>query len=145
MKRSVCLITLVVLSCIVLSGCGDGRPARVLVSGRVMIDGRPVTSGAVRFIPTGGRPSTGEIDPEGRFSLSTFDPGDGCTLGTHTVIVQSMDEIDGKTRRWNTPKKYASEKTSKLVESITEATDSMQLQLTWGDERGPIIERIYGE
>jgi hypothetical protein len=145
MKRNVRSVAIIVVGCILFHGCGDGRPPRVPVSGRVTIDGRPVTSGAIRFIPMGGRPSTGEIDSEGRFALSTFDPGDGCTLGTHTVTVQSMDEIDGETRRWNTPKKYASEKTSKLVESVSEATDSLQLQLTWGDERGPIIEKIYGE
>ena len=34
-------------------GCGDGRPARVAVAGRVLIDGKPVERGYVRFVPRG--------------------------------------------------------------------------------------------
>ncbi len=50
------LILLTTLSVVVLPGCGDGRPTRVPISGQVLIDGKPLTTGAVRLVPAGARP-----------------------------------------------------------------------------------------
>ncbi|QDT00957.1 hypothetical protein HG15A2_42990 [Adhaeretor mobilis] len=49
----------VVLTLGLLSGCGDGRPERVAVSGVVLIDGKPLTHGSVLFVPGQGRPGGG--------------------------------------------------------------------------------------
>ncbi len=127
------------------SGCGDGRPRRVPVSGQVVIDGQPLTTGAVRFYPSDGRPATGEIDANGRFSLFTYEPGDGCPPGTHRVAVFSSEEVNSTTRHWYTPKKYASANTSDLTQTIDGPTDSVLIELTWGAEKGPIVEHYYGE
>ena len=51
------------------TGCGDGRPERVPVAGVVLIDGEPLTSGNIKFVPKDGRPSAGKIGPDGRFNL----------------------------------------------------------------------------
>jgi hypothetical protein len=126
-------------------GCSDGRPKRVPVSGQVLIDGQPVRSGGIRFFPHEGRPSTGAIDAEGRFSLSTFEPGDGCTIGPHRVAVVSVEELNSMTRRWNVPKTYASPDTSGITQTIDTPLDSLVIQLTWGKQQGPIIEKSYGE
>jgi hypothetical protein len=121
-------------------GCGDERPERVKVSGVVMIDGKPLTSGSVRFIPTGSRPETGVIDENGRFTLSTFQPGDGCILGTHTVTIHAADTVDEFTLRWNTPKKYAVATTSGIQKTIDQPTDSMQIEISWDGKPGPFTE-----
>jgi len=137
-------IGLLIFACTAV-GCSDGRPSRVPVSGQVLIDGEPLTFGAVRFHPEEGRPSTGELDQEGRFSLSTFEPGDGCPLGTHRVAIISVEELSSTTRRWNAPKEYASPGRSGLSQTIDGRTDSVLIELTWGNQQGPIIERSFGE
>jgi hypothetical protein len=134
-----------ILSALAIAGCGDGRPQRVPVSGQVRIDGKPLRSGGIRFFPTDGRPSTGTIDSEGRFSLSTFEPNDGCSLGNHRVAVISVDELNSNTRRWNVPKIYTSPDTSNITQTIERTTDSLMIELTWGSTKGPIIEKTYGE
>jgi len=131
--------------CAATPGCSDGRPKRVAVSGQVLIEGSPLRSGGIRFFPPEGRPSAGNINPDGRFSLSTFEPGDGCTLGTHRVAVVSVDELNSATRRWNAPKMYASPDTSGITQTIDGPTDSVVIQLTWGSQKGPITEKSYGE
>jgi len=133
------------LSTVAITGCGDGRPQRVSVSGHVRIDGQPLRSGGIRFFPAEGRPSTGTIDHEGRFSLSTFDLNDGCTLGNHRVAVISIDELNSSTRRWNVPKTYASPDTSNITQTVERPTDSLIIELTWGSTKGPITEKTYGE
>jgi hypothetical protein len=117
----------------------------VPVSGQVVIDGQPLRSGAVRFFPAEGRSSTGAINSEGRFSLSTFDSNDGCTLGSHRVAVISIDELNSTTRRWNAPKTYASPDTSNLTQQIDGPTDSLVIELKWGSQKGPFTETFYGE
>jgi hypothetical protein len=137
-------LCLILFTC-VIPGCGDGRPQRVPVSGQVRIDGQPLKSGGIRFFPDDGRPSTGTIGPDGRFSLSTFEAHDGCTLGNHRVAVISIEELNSNTRRWNLPKIYSSPNTSKITQQIDGPIDSLKIDLTWGREKGPIIEKVYGD
>jgi hypothetical protein len=124
------------LSC----GCGDGRPSRVPVSGRVMIDGKPLAKAGVRFYPTGGRSSSGRTDAEGRFVLTCFEPNDGALVGSHKVIVAAIEEISGNTVKWNAPKKYAQPDTSGLQATIGGATDDLKFDLTWDGDK-PFLER----
>jgi hypothetical protein len=78
-----------------LWGCGDGRIATYPVVGSVLVDGRPAEGALVILVPTttaeaGGdreRPF-GMTDAEGKFSLTTFDPGDGAPAGEYKVLVQ---------------------------------------------------------
>lgn len=123
-----------------LSGCSDGRPQLVRVSGQVLIDGQPLTTGAVQFVPTGARQSVGRLDSEGRFTLTCYESGDGAVVGTHRVAVRANQMINERTVRWHAPKKYASHKTSGIVEEITEPTDSLVIDLTW-DGGHPFTEQ----
>jgi hypothetical protein len=124
-----------------LTGCSDGRPQRVPVAGQVLIDGQPLTHGYVQFAPADSRASTGALDANGRFALTCFEPGDGATLGKHTVTVMSQEPIGQETIKWHAPKKYADPKTSGLVQEITEPTDAIKIELTWGGAKGPIVEK----
>lgn len=111
----------------------SGGPKRVLVSGRVLIDGRPLTVGVVTFIPDTGRGSTGTLDEEGCFTLTCLDGGDGAVPGMHRIEV-SLDRSpdDLKQKPWPVPRRYASAETSGLTAEITERTDELTIKLTTG-------------
>jgi hypothetical protein len=124
------------------AGCSDGRPERVHVSGKVLIDNQPVTSGSVQFLPrSGGRPSSGKIGRDGSFSLFTFAEDDGCPPGSYDVIVSSIEILSDTQVRYHLPKKYGSPQSSGITKSIESATDSMLIELTWDGAPGPFVER----
>jgi hypothetical protein len=116
---------------IFLAGCGDDRPKRVPVSGRVTIDGKPLEVGFVQFVPENDRAATGKIDSSGRFTLSTFDVKDGCVLGKHNVTVVSNQSLNPTTTKWFAPKKYMIAQTSGLQFEITGPRDDLEIKLSW--------------
>ena len=130
-----CLLSVAVV------GCGDGRPARLAVSGQVLIDGRPLTYGYVRFVPTGGRPSGGRLDAEGRFTLSCYGENDGIIPGTHRVEVDGSEWLSATKRKWHAPKKYFRYRSSGLEQEITGPTDSLLINLTWAGGK-PFVETV---
>ncbi|MBM4097163.1 MAG: carboxypeptidase regulatory-like domain-containing protein [Planctomycetes bacterium] len=69
-----------------LVGCGSS--GIVSVSGTLTYKGKPVTNAFVNFVPAdGGRPSMGETDAAGKFTL-TYDPQTkGAKAGKHKVFV----------------------------------------------------------
>jgi hypothetical protein len=70
----------------VFSGCSAGGPTIVPVSGILTYKGKPVTNAIVFFEPENGqRPSTGDTDEEGRFTLVYDAQHDGAVLGKHRV------------------------------------------------------------
>ena len=70
-------------------GCGSGRPEVAKVHGRVTVGGKPVTTGRIQFWPESGRAAQGQIEEDGTYTLTTFDPGDGAVLGKHTVTIEA--------------------------------------------------------
>ena len=74
---------------LLLSGCGARRPETALVTGRVTFGGKAVASGRVVFDPADGKhPAQGVIEPDGRYTLTTFNSGDGALLGKHQVTIR---------------------------------------------------------
>jgi hypothetical protein len=134
---------LVLMGIALVLGCGDGRPSRVPVSGRVFIDDKPLESGNIRFYPAEHRAASAKIEPDGRFTLSTYEFGDGVVPGQHPVSVMGYKLVNPKTLRWFAPKKYAAPETSALSFEVTEATDTAEIKLTWGGGK-PFNERIIG-
>jgi hypothetical protein len=116
---------------LVLVGCSDNRPARVPISGQVLIDGEPLKFGVIRFIPDDGRPSSGNLDANGRFTLRCFDDDDGAVLGHHKVAIFANEALDDRRTRWHAPPKYASLTNSGLDQQITEPNQSLTIKLTW--------------
>lgn len=121
-------------------GCGDGRPKLVRVSGRVLIDDKPLTTGVVRVVPAGDAPATGEIGPDGTFTLSTFRPGDGCVPGEHPVAVVAIKTLSSSTIQFFVPKKYVDHVTSGKTVNITGPTKDLEIKLSW-EGGAPFIER----
>lgn len=130
------------LASVLLSGCSDGRPRRVRVSGRVTIDGQPLRSGFVRLVPDNARPSVGRIEEDGSFTLTTFAREDGSVPGQHRVAVVAYDESNPAQLRWLVPKKYNHPTTSGLTVDVTGPTNSLEIELTWGQQGPqPVVER----
>jgi len=123
-------IGLLIFTAVLAIGC-DSRPARVPVSGKVLIDGEPLTYGAVIFVPAGGRQSSGIIDGSGNFKLTCFEPGDGALVGKHQVQVIASQAINNTTMKWYAPKKYSDRQASGLVEEVKGPTDAVVINLTW--------------
>jgi hypothetical protein len=78
---------------LIVSGCGGASDQpmfsgkTVPVKGTVTYKGKPLKRGIVRFEPDAGREAEGKIGPDGTFSLTTFQPGDGAIPGAHRVAV----------------------------------------------------------
>jgi hypothetical protein len=137
-------IVLTTCSCLCLMlaslGCSDGRPTRVPVSGRVMIDGRPLTKGSVRFVPEGARPSAGSLDSQGRFNLTCYDGEDGAVIGRHRVQVSASEIIGSEKVVWHAPPKYADFRTSGIEVEVKEPVDDLVIELTADGRKMPYIE-----
>jgi hypothetical protein len=72
------------------AGCGrKDRPPLGRVSGTITYNGKALAKAAVVFFPEqeGFRSALGETDEQGRYTLWTYDPGDGAPVGKHKVTV----------------------------------------------------------
>jgi hypothetical protein len=66
-----------------------------------------VTAGKVLFYPEAGRMALGEIGPDGRYTLTTFQPGDGAPVGAHRVAIEATRVGPGS---YQAPKNVAEER-----------------------------------
>ena len=137
-----------------LAGCGGDPdlPKLGRVSGTVKYKGQPVTKGLVTFVPAGGagaqtgQSATGEIGPDGSFTLSTFENNDGAVLGEHIVVVQSrIDDpaLEGqgmpipdargrlkiKPSKHLVPEKYGMAAKSPLRHTVVEGNNTVPIDL----------------
>ena len=71
MHRGRCCILLQMMIGAALGCARDANLATVY--GTVRLDGEPLASGTVRFVPVAGRAANGEIQPNGTFSLGMND------------------------------------------------------------------------
>ncbi|VTS04981.1 hypothetical protein [Tuwongella immobilis] len=107
----------------------DGKPATALEKCSVVFEGKAADGTA-----TG---STGEIDAEGRFELTTLQPGDGAPIGTHKVSIAAY---------WpgaaESPKplpvldKYSNPETSGLTADVKPGANDIKLTIELKPTRG---------
>jgi hypothetical protein len=87
-----CLLS-AILCTLLLGGCGRPGYQTAPVSGRVTLNGEPLTDATITFQPTGeGKPypgpgSFGVTDADGRFRLQLIDRKDGAVVGLHGVRI----------------------------------------------------------
>ena len=119
---------MILLTLISVAGCGAAT-ARVPVSGRVLVDGQPLTTGKIVVAPENDRPAFGTIDAEGRFTLTTEVEGDGCVTGSHRVAVSATDRTNPNQVRWLVPSKYGDLFKSELKAEIRGPTNDLVIEL----------------
>ena len=72
-----------------LAGCSSQEgPARVAVSGRVTLDGQPLASGQIRFLPQGEGPAAAAIIHNGVYELPE---SAGPVPGAQRVEIEALD------------------------------------------------------
>ena len=139
------LLTVIFLACLV-TGCGPSRPSTIPVAGTVTLDGTAVEGASVMLMPAGeGQAATGVTDAEGKFTLKTYEPGDGARPGSYKVIVTKKEVTgvladkdglsggiapEGIQEKWFTPQKYSSPDTSGLTAEVNDGMEPLKLELT---------------
>jgi hypothetical protein len=119
-------------------GCGGpSRPPLGKVHGKVTYRGKPLTFGSVVFMPVAGmgdegptgagQPSSGTIQPDGSYELTTDTPGDGAIVGEHKVVVVAIDDA---TRKSIIPDKYQAAKTTPLGRTVKEGGNAIDIEVT---------------
>ena len=102
----------IVLAFAVLAGCGGG--GFVPAGGKITFDdGSPVTMGGIVFA-TGTFMAEGQIQPDGRYTLSSLKPGDGLPPGTYTVTISSEGRDANEQPIYYVDPKFANPATSQL-------------------------------
>ena len=125
-------------------GCGgaEAPPKTVKIEGVVTFEGQPLDQGKVTLHPSltavegvPRRVATGEISG-GKFTLSTFAPGDGAIPGDYKVTVESivkevtMEEFnEGKREESAIPDKYRNSLTSGVTATIPDQAEPYQLKI----------------
>jgi hypothetical protein len=119
-----------------LSGCGGAGLKTAPVRGRVTYQGRPVPNGTVAFIPDGGTASTGEIGPDGSYTLTTVRKGDGAIPGRHKVVITALKDTTGQAvEAWGPlpppiiPTKYMNLATTDLRAEVKDGENTIDFDL----------------
>ncbi len=113
----------------------------VPIRGEVLYKGKPLTvgEGTVVYIPVESgemRKATGAIQPDGSFTLTTLNPGDGAMKGKYNIVVycyephpgepQTMEDRErvrrhGLERGSVIPEKYANPATTGLSDTVDDS------------------------
>ncbi len=92
---------LLCLGLIPWTGCGPAKPKTYPAGGVIKYaDGSPLIDAQIQFRAVGTSPSVvarGSTDNQGRFELTTFEPGDGAIEGQHMAAIMPYipDDFDG--------------------------------------------------
>ena len=83
-----CFVPIVCVLGLLLVGCGTpgDQPPVGRVTGKITINGEPLTGVIVTFMPDLGRAASGVTDEEGQYDLIYLDGVKGCKLGPNMVV-----------------------------------------------------------
>lgn len=118
-------------------GCGSGERKTAVVTGKVTYKGKPVPTGTVTFVPkTPGPSATGDIKPDGTYTLTTYRSGDGAVIDDHQVMIIALEDMGMRLPEDRNPTpppivpiKYASTATSGLTAKVVEGTNTFDFEL----------------
>ena len=115
-----------------VAGCGreDGDKL-ALVTGKLTVDGKPLTSGSVSFRPDASKGNNsqhqpnGAIDPKGNFELTVPPARKGAPLGWYKVVITALDDPwPGKPLKSFIDLKYSDERTTPLTVEVIPKPES---------------------
>ena len=109
-----------------LPGCGGG-PRLTTVTGIVTVQGEPVKMGTITFVPEGtNERASAVLGPDGKFAMSTFQPGDGVLPGSYKIMISAYESLPemGKPNSGKiaVAAKYLDARTSGLTATIVAGT-----------------------
>jgi len=123
------------LSFVLLSGCGDTGPKTIPVTGTVTLNGSSMPGPGILFFtsiePAEGftqHPGTAKFDADGKYTVKTFQDGEGLVPGRYGVTVfcwrtaPTMDSPEGESYL---PEEYGKAVTSGLT--LTVDADSRRI------------------
>lgn len=124
-------------------GCGsDGQLETASVSGKVTYNGDPLQIGSLLFVPVGGGPSAqANIEPDGSYTMGTYDLTDGAIPGEHKVMITAItspggsglpeDQIDGDGAPVSViPEMFGDLEKSGLVVNVKSGSNNVDFVLT---------------
>lgn len=81
-----------ILTCVLLIGCSGKVDAPPLgtVTGKVTLDGKPVTNAIVNFESANGQVAFGNTDPSGNYELKFRDGLKGAEVGMNKVRIETI-------------------------------------------------------
>ena len=137
MRFRVCHLLWLALLALLL-GCGqDSKLGRV--HGVVRLDGEPVNTGTVRFVPEAGRAAEGVIESDGTYTLGTYGNSDGALIGPHKVAIVAYESsgndrpayaMRGQVSKPLVPQRYMSIGTSRLTFDVKAGDNQADFDLT---------------
>jgi len=118
-------------------GCGPKFPKTAIVKGKVTYKGKAVPNGTVNFNPEiPGPPTSGEIQPDGTYTLTTFKSGDGAIPGKYSVVIVAMQDNASRLPEDRSPLpppivpiKYTSPATSDLKAEVKDQENTIDFDL----------------
>lgn len=125
-SAAVALLTLAV----VMTGCGRRFPMAE-VSGKVTLDGKPLSGATVMFVPERGFAAAGTLQPDGTFRLISGTPGRGAVIGSHKVAVLPEDPLDTRY-----PPKFRDPQTSGFSVDVKAGKNTFEFDLPLRDDPG---------
>lgn len=152
MLRKFRMVAASVLAVVACHGCNSrSEPEAYPVSGRVTVEGSPLTQGTIRFVPASGRPATSAIGPDGSFNLGLPRVGgvgidEGIPPGAYRVTVAASEVIDAEAEevRWLAPRRYADFRTSGLEVNVDGPLDEVAIDLSWADDEQTAADQESG-
>ena len=136
-NRLFCFTLIVLLA---VTGCGPGgRLKTAPVTGKVTLDGKPLTFGLLIFSPANGRAAKGQIQSDGSFVLGTYEETDGAILDRHQVAVMVREKLEEESPsapgvpRYGpslVPEFYGDLSTSGLVYEVTDEKNEFHIKLS---------------
>jgi hypothetical protein len=117
-------------------GCAGDKKKIHVVRGKVTLDGKEVPNGTITFIPESGPAASGEIQPDGTYTLTTYKPGDGAAEGKYKVVIVAMQDQAGRLPEERNPlpppivpNKYSSITTTDLEANVKAGENNFDFPL----------------
>lgn len=131
-------LLLLVLAALVPAFVGCGQKEYGSVSGKVTVQGRPVTEGTLVFSDTGwGHYMTAPINPDGTYSIKATRTSGLLVDGIYTVTINppileapmGLPKAPPKTKPFPVPSKYQNLKTTDLKHEQKSASEAFDVEI----------------